>query len=232
MDALTLMQVQARTLYQIDPAGDLHLIPDLTAPASEWEAAPRFFMGRTAQGNVWHFRHDLSAELKSKLDALCRSEPPFQEGQEPGIAPQVREVLGGGADWHGPAYLLPPQAETGRGVEITAQNVTVLLPDFPGTAERARTGRGRPITAIIENGQAVAVCSSVRQSELAAEAGVFTLESSRGKGHAAQVTAVWANLVYQQGLLPLYSTSWVNTASQTVARKLNSQFFGEDWSVQ
>jgi hypothetical protein len=27
------------------------------------EAAPRFFMGRTREGHIWRFRHDLPAEV-------------------------------------------------------------------------------------------------------------------------------------------------------------------------
>ncbi|MFC3860488.1 GNAT family N-acetyltransferase [Deinococcus antarcticus] len=231
------MQRQARTLYRIDRAGRLRLIPDLTAAESEWEPAPRFFLGRTAQGNVWHFRHDLPRQVTVELDALCRSEPPLQVGQEPGIARQIREVLGAGEEYRGPAYLLPWQTDTGQAVAISPDTAHLLLPAFPGTARRALAGHGGPVTAVIENGQAVAVCSSVRQSGPAspggaAEAGVFTLEQSRGQGYAAQVTALWANLVRAQGRLPLYSTSWENTASQAVAHRLNGQWFGEDWSIK
>lgn len=231
------MQRQARTLYRIDRAGRLRLIPDLTAAESEWEPAPRFFLGRTAQGNVWHFRHDLPRQVTVELDALCRSEPPLQVGQEPGIARQIREVLGAGEEYRGPAYLLPWQTDTGQTVAITPETAHLLLPNFPGTAERARKGQNGPFTSVIEHGQVVAVCSSVRQSGPAspggaAEAGVFTLEQSRGQGYAAQVTALWANLVRAQGRLPLYSTSWENTASQAVAHRLNGQWFGEDWSIK
>lgn len=88
------------------------------------------------------------------------------------------------------------------------------------------------MTAVIQDSQAVAVCSSVRLNRQAAEAGVHTLEASRGKGYAVMVTALWANLVLERGLMPFYSTSWENTASQGVARKLNAQMFGEDWSIR
>lgn len=226
------MQRQARTLYRIDRAGRLRLIPDLTAAESEWEPAPRFFLGRTAQGNVWHFRHDLPRQVTVELDALCRSELPLQVGQEPGIARQIREVLGAGEEYRGPAYLLPWQTDTGQAVAISPDTAHLLLPNFPGTAERARKGQNGPFTSVIEHGQAVVVCSSVRQSGTAAEAGVFTLEGWRGQGYAAQVTALWANLVRAQGRLPLYSTSWENTASQAVAHRLNGQWFGEDWSIK
>lgn len=225
------MRQQARTLYEQDQWGRLHRIPDLTAPENEWEGAPRLFMGRTVEGNVWHFRHDLSVALVNELDALCRREPPLSAGESQ-LAPAIRALLGNSEEWRGPAYLIPPQRETGQAVEITSATAEYLLPHFPGTAQRSWQGHCGPITAVVKDGQAVAVCSCVRQSSAAAEAGVFTLEQHRGHGYAAQVTALWANLVYQRKILPFYSTSWENTASQGVASKLNAQLFGEDWSIR
>lgn len=236
------MRVQARTLYEVDEQQRLRRVPDLTAPQTEWEQAPRFFLGRTPAGNIWHVRHDLPSDLMNKLDALGRTETPLQAGSEPGLAAQVRALLGGGEEWRGPVYLLPAQAGigqtgtgqtgTGQTVAITPKTAHLLLPNFPGTAERARKGQNGPFTSVIGHGQAVAVCSSVRQSGAAAEAGVFTLEGWRGQGYAAQVTALWANLVRTQGRLPLYSTSRENTASQAMAHRLNGQWFGEDWSIK
>lgn len=225
------MRQQARTLYEQDQWGRLYRIPDLTAPESDWEPAPRFFMGRTVAGNLWHFRHDLPAALVNELDDLCRREAPLGAG-EPQVAPAIRALLGGGEEWRGPAYLIPPQRETGQAVEITSATVEGLLPHFPGTAQRVRRGVSGPVTAVLRDGQAVAVCSWVRQSGTAAEAGVFTLESHRGHGYAAQITALWANLLHPRKIRPLYSTSWENTASQGVASRVNAQFFGEDWSIR
>lgn len=224
MNTLELMRAQVRALYTLDGQGRLLLVADQTEPQDKWEAAPRFFLGRTVRGNVWHVRHDLDSVLRHELDVLCAHSTP-----DPDV---IRAVLGGGEEWRGPAYLLPAQQNTGQAVEITPANASSLAPHFEWTLERARQGNAGPIAAIIQGGQAVAVCSSVRLNAQAAEAGVFTLEGWRGHGYAAMVTALWANLVREKGILPLYSTSWENTASQAVARKLNAEQFGEDWSIQ
>jgi predicted GNAT family acetyltransferase len=60
---------------------------------------------------------------------------------------------------------------------------------------------------------------------------VETLPRSRGRGHAANAVAAWANAVRKTGAVPLYSTSWDNVASQSVAAKLGLSPFGADFHV-
>jgi hypothetical protein len=43
--------------------------------------------------------------------------------------------------------------------------------------------------------------------------------------------AGWAAAMRQRGVIPLYSTSWANVASQGVARKLGMVCYGDDWSI-
>lgn len=226
--ALVLMRQQVRALYTLK-GDELHLIAD-TDPQGR-TPAPRFFLGRTAEGNVWHVRHDLPASLKAELTALGRSEPHLSRA-EPQIAAAVRHWLGTGTEWRGPAYWLPASAASEQATEITAENVALLDAHFPNTAGRARAGASGPVAAVIRGKQAVAVCSCVRLSDQAAEAGVHTLAAFRGQGYALAAVALWADLVRAQGLLPLYSTSWENLASQAVARKLGAVMYGEDWSVE
>ena len=89
----------------------------------------------------------------------------------------------------------------------------------------------QPFLAIVEEGRAVSVCRSVRITPDAHEAGVETLPDFRGKGYAKDVVAGWARLVQSMGALPLYSTSWENTASQAVAKKLHLVPYGADFHV-
>jgi predicted GNAT family acetyltransferase len=60
---------------------------------------------------------------------------------------------------------------------------------------------------------------------------VETLPAARRRGHAVSVVAAWARAVKQIGALPLYSTSWDNVASQSVATKLGLSHFGVDFHV-
>jgi len=64
----------------------------------------------------------------------------------------------------------------------------------------------------------VSVCCSVRITPTAHEAGVETHREFRGHGYAAHVVSAWASTVRDIGPIPLYSTSWQNTASQRLPR--------------
>jgi predicted GNAT family acetyltransferase len=76
------------------------------------------------------------------------------------------------------------------------------------------------------------VCFSARNTPVAAEAGVDTVEEFRGRGYAPAVVAAWARAVRQEGRVPLYSTSWDNLASRSVARKLGLVMYGADFSLE
>ena len=65
-----------------------------------------------------------------------------------------------------------------------------------------------------------AICFCARKTALAAEAGLATAPDFRGRGLGTRVTAAWAVAIRDSGLLPIYSTSWENTASLSVAQKL------------
>jgi RimJ/RimL family protein N-acetyltransferase len=79
--------------------------------------------------------------------------------------------------------------------------------------------------------QAVAICFCARLNPQAAEAGVETVAAARGQGYASAAVAGWAAAMRQRGVIPLYSTSWANVASQGVARKLGMVCYGDDWSI-
>ncbi|MED1875571.1 GNAT family N-acetyltransferase [Brevibacillus borstelensis] len=88
-----------------------------------------------------------------------------------------------------------------------------------------------PCYMVTENDMAVSVCFSARSSDKAAEAGVETLEEYRGKGYAIRVASSWANAIRQSQRIPLYSTSWENYSSQSVAKRLQLHFYGTDISI-
>jgi len=88
-----------------------------------------------------------------------------------------------------------------------------------------------PMMAILQDGYAVSVCFCARRSEVAAEAGLETASEFRGRGFGPRVTAAWATAIRALGLRPLYSTSWSNTASLAVARKLGLVESTSDWSL-
>lgn len=246
---LELMARQARALFHHDDRGRIDLVADTTLTRAEREPAPRFFLGRTPVGNLWRIGAGVDDSLAAALDALCRTEPPLAEvgidTGEPGIAAQVRALLGPAEESRGPSGVIPVQpadrsasagrAEAaGRAAVMTASHAALLRPSFPWTAQRVGRGASEPVAAVVVDGHAVCVCATARWSEEPgglAEAGVDTVEAYRRRGFAVEACQVWAEAVRASGRLPAYSTSWDNLASRSVAATLGVEFFGEDWSI-
>jgi RimJ/RimL family protein N-acetyltransferase len=199
---------------------------------NQWSGgtAPRFFLGRTQLGAIRRFRTDVPDDLAAAVDSFdeedAHSRRPAHE------ADYIRLFASSRAPtvWTGPAFHLPSsRAPTVRCIAIDATNADLLrggfeawLPDVPHC---------RPFMAVIEAGHAVAVCASVRITPAAHEAGVETLDAHRGNGYAVHVVAAWANAVRTSGVIPLYSTSWDNAASQRVAWKLGASMYGVDFHI-
>jgi hypothetical protein len=226
---LQLMRIQAETLYRYDADGRLLCVNEPGGPP-----APRFFMSRTAQGNLWRYRYDLPAAIVEQLEALCRSEP-ISANLAP--APQcygaIRAILQAQApieeEYRGPAYRVPDSVEPPAGVVlISAADQQLLEPWF---SDLLPVEPEQTIAAVVEVGAAVAVCFCSRLTDQAAEAGLETVAAFRRKGYAAAAVAGWAAELRRRGRITLYSTSWDNLASQGVARKLGMRMYGEDWSI-
>jgi len=230
-----LMKIHASTLFGSDADGRLRYVREPGDP----HAPPRFFMGRTPQGNVWHFRHDLPDELIRDLERLCRSEPVAVDFlRPPRITTQIRAALQTHApiirEERGPAYRIPAGVSALKDVVmITKDNGHLLYDGFPWLLLRIQDDIDvGPLVAVVVQGTAVSTCFCARLSPSAAEAGVSTLEGMRGKGYATAAVAAWTAATEERGLLPLYSTSWENPASLRVAHKLGMARYGEDWSIE
>ncbi|MET3699584.1 GNAT acetyltransferase-like protein [Bacillus oleivorans] len=130
--------------------------------------------------------------------------------------------------WIGPAYVFPDVKDRAgtQAVEVTQENKELLKPYFPYTFENFKYKQ--PCFVIVEDNITVSICCSARKSTTADEASVFTHEDYRGKGYGLDVTSAWAAEVQKQGRIALYSTSWDNFASQSVARKLRLFQYGTD----
>ena len=197
--------------------------------------APRFFLGRTSDGPVLRFRHDVDATLRRELEAASEEDALRKSALDSPIDPSgYQSILARSAPvqktWHGPAFHFPHElAATPDVTFVTESNAQILetflrewIPD---------THTAQPMAATTVDGHAVSVCCSVRQTNMAHEAGVETVPTFRGRGFAAQVVAAWAGAVREMGFVPLYSTSWENEASRSVARKLSLIQFGSDLHI-
>lgn len=220
-----------------DAQGRLRYIREPGYEESELDPAPRFFMGRTLHGNVWRFRHDLPDAAVHAVDQLCRNEliavnltdPPHQAAA---IRAVLHEYVPITHEERGPAYWVPDNVHASAdAVLISEVNAHLLEVHFPWNLTSRSDFRTRPLVATVVQGKAVSICFCARITSSAAEAGVETVEAFRGHGYASVAVAGWAFVIRQRGLIPLYSTSWENMASQGVARKLGMVHYGDDWSI-
>lgn len=222
--------MQVDVLYLHDASGRLLRVnePDPENPA------PRFFLARTAAGNLWRTRYDLPAELAAELERLARDEPTSRDLRElPRHVAKYTELLEQHAplsNTHaGPAYYLPELDAPVGTVTITSENATLLQAHYPYTMSMLAE-RG-PVVVAVAEGVAIAACYSARVTVQAAEAGVATEEAYRRQGYAAQTVRGWAAGIRATGRIPFYSTSWENVGSQAVAAKLGATQYAVDFSV-
>ena len=198
--------------------------------------APRFFLGRAQAGVWWRCRDDLPAPIVAQIDRLCRDEPIDSNLREPPRHAECYRALLQThqpieREWSGPVYPFPRAVTSSPGelVAITRANADLLAADFRDWL--ADVGRCNPLLALVHEGRVVSLCASVRITPAIHEAGMETLPAERGRGFAGAVVGGWARAVRELGAEPLYSTSWENTASQAVARKLGLLPFGADFHL-
>jgi hypothetical protein len=202
------------------------------------DPAPRFFLGRTREGNLWRCRYDLPVDIIKQLEQLAASEPVSDDLRADPINLQafkdvlrphgeVRDVSGG------PAYYYPEDIpQPANTVEITEDNVELLrnLEVDLDNVPRALTVRS-PWIVVVDNGIGVASCFSARLTSRAAEAGLWAHEAYYRRGFGSAAAAAWAIAVRKMGRIPLYSTGWDNLASQGVARRLGLRMYASDLSL-
>ena len=226
------MQVEA--LFTTDANGRLRGIND---PDGEIGPAPRFFFGHTKEGSICRFRYDLPESVVTPLKEVAAAEPMLMDSQKfPRGHSQFKDILQSHAPieqvWVGPAYRFPDRIDSPANVvRLSCENAGFLEGNFAKMVPELDSGR--PYWAVIEDSQAVqvSICQSVRLSCRAHEAGVDTLEAYRQRGYAVSAVAAWALAVRALDLVPLYSTSWENVASQRVARRLGLIQYGVDYHV-
>lgn len=133
-------------------------------------------------------------------------------------------------EYRGPAFVFPESIPAiGDTILATPDDFEALGEHFAWAIEEWRDIQ--PVTVVLEDGVAVSICHSPATTAGASEAGVFTAESARGRGHAVAVVSRWAHAVRDLGRLPLYSTTWENLASRRVAAKLGLEQYGEDLNL-
>ncbi|HZI41684.1 MAG TPA: GNAT family N-acetyltransferase [Gemmatimonadaceae bacterium] len=227
MNDLELMRLHVEVLFTLDRIGDLDRVNE-----PDGAPAPRFFLGRTTDGLVTYFRHDVDQSLRRQIEAVASErrllDRPLVE--EPDTAPYERILTRVGAVkkiWCGPAFSFPRELLTDAEVMlVTGENAHLLEELLP--AWLPDVALCQPMAALIVDGRAAAVCCSGRRTDMAHEAALETAPTVRRRGYAARVVPAWARAVRAISRVPLYSTAWNNEGSLAVARKLGLIHFGSD----
>jgi RimJ/RimL family protein N-acetyltransferase len=224
------MRIHIDALFTHDDRGRL-----LKVNEPDGKPAPRFFLGRTAEGIEWRVRNDVDDALERELAAVCREEstkeslelPPHRVKTYVDSLARVTPVQDTSA---GPAFAFPSDVvATTDAVPITNDNSELLRPHFASWI--GDVAACQPMLAVVIDGDAVSLCASVRITSAAHEAGIETALAFRGHGYGSRAATAWAERVRRSGRIALYSTSWDNIASRAVARKLGLQAFGSDFHI-
>ncbi|NHN35497.1 GNAT family N-acetyltransferase [Paenibacillus sp. S3N08] len=220
---LELMNLQAEVLYNHDHAGRITTINEYMN-----QPAPRFFWGQTNTGSVIRFRNDVPNNLVHDiLKLMDREDSTVRLANVINALEKDKEISG---FWIGPAYVFNEIiTDYTDATLVTEDNKCYLEPGFSTLLSELQFRE--PCFMVTENNMAVSVCFSARISDKAAEAGVETLKGYRGKGYAMRVTSSWAKAISQSHRIPLYSTSWDNYSSLSIAKRLLLHLYGTDISI-
>jgi hypothetical protein len=252
---LELMILQTNALVTWDKNGRMLMSDE---PWDGTRQAPKFCLGRTIDGKtLLRFRHDIPDSIINELERLSADETPAESFEDmPKHKDKYLEIFETNEFSSGPCWLVPPDS-TGKkmyektwiadnsGTEhhplipvlITKENINNFTLDSKLDPKKGfewlkdEITVAEPCAGLIINGHLVSQCRSVRRSSTAHEAGLETLPDFRGHGYAMTVTLGWAAAVRDLGALPFYTTSWQNTNSQNVARKLGLYYYGNSFSV-
>lgn len=218
-----LMNIQAEALYVHDQNGRI-----TTTNEYNNRPAPRFFWGHTSNGSVFRFRSDIPNHVVHDILQIMDRDNPTK--QLTNVINELEKDQGINGIWVGPAFVFNEIImDYTDATLVTEENKYCLEYGFSSLLSELKFRE--PCYMVTENNIAVSVCFSARKSDKAAEAGVETLEDYRGKGCAIRVASSWAQAIRLSQRIPLYSTSWDNYASQSVAKRLQLRFYGTDISI-
>ena len=235
--AWELIHIHAETLFLSTSSGQLRFNADPGYSEHELEPAPRFWLGQTAQGVIWRVREHLPTDLIQSLEPLVQNltpaiNPVTAAAQTHAIRTTLQRYAPITGESSGPAYWMPDSYPVpSHVILITPATAHLLSTFFPWKQTPRALHLAGPLAATIVDGCAVAICFCARLTTVAAEAGVETTELARGYGYGKAAVAGWAAAIRSRGLLPMYSTSWENRASQAIARRLGMLLYAHTWSV-
>ena len=241
--ALELLEIQAEG--SLDGRGRIAGVYGVTIACGQAQ-------GQQASGVLWigaEVPEPLAAELEAAFDRAPRSSSP----DEPPPALEVcGRILEGGERalrrTAGPSFLFVDVEDTpcvssariersDRADRTNASSWEALRGGNPGNWhpvewDELLEGRLGPWAIATEGEIVVSICHTPGPvTARKAECGVWTHPAFRGRGHAAAVTAAWAEIMRPSGRYLFYSTDAENLSSQRVARRLRLEPVGWTWRL-
>lgn len=188
-----------------------------------FQRAPAVYWGISRESTLTLYRDDVPADIRRDVDAVLSNDAAALQRL---AARLIARGLRLADIWAGPVFTfpdaLPPFDEP---VRVTPSDVGLLTAEFP---EHARAiDRIQPCLAIVRDGRAVSVCCTARSGRCV-DAGVDTARGFQRMGFGAAVCAEWARATRDLDRVPVYSTSWENTASRRLAARLHLIWIGID----
>lgn len=221
-------RVQLETQYRLDAQGQI-----VSTREPRASRGPRLALIRSTTQVAWAVRAGTPPATVDTLAALIADEPPLGVvGDEPRHAAEYRTAVDGSIV-SGPAFAFPRPVRGPHRAQhdvVLVEDLATISRQFSGWSQHEIPAR-QPIVGILEDGDAVSLCFCARRSAIAAEAGIETAQPYRGRGLAARVAIAWAAAVRAEGLVPIYSTQWTNSASLAVAHKLGLEAVADDWTL-
>jgi hypothetical protein len=226
-----LVRQRSFLLYRLDQAK--RLISTNEPGIAPGDAPPQLYMCIGNDEFVYHYRKDVPQQIKKDLDLIVMQIKDLSAFESYEGWENFQHLVFANRNYEleaGPAFILPHELKNSRNIiEVNQQNRAILKAHFKYTWENLE--HLTPCSAKTIQGNAVAICRSVRKSENVYECGVDTIERYRGRGYGTAIVADWARQVRKNGHIPGYSTQWANRASIALAKKLNAIQYALDLSI-
>jgi GNAT superfamily N-acetyltransferase len=173
---------------------------------------------------VTYYNKDLPADLQRGLAGCVRAITfPHIEAVTDFLNSHKIQTEAG----HYATYVFPTNSTdllAGDVIICSKQDARVLAFGFNGPVE--------PVFAIERHGRIVSACASARENEQCGEAWVFTDPEYRNQGLGGKVVSAWANGLIRARKIPFYSHELENTASASLARRLELQPVFEEINIR
>ncbi|MCL2006828.1 MAG: GNAT family N-acetyltransferase [Treponema sp.] len=230
-----LLEIRIRTLFTLSPESKLLSINE---PSTIPKPAPRLYIGKTIDDTkidgkiIYYFGKDVLRETIEELKSFLERESALNESKLIDFQDEYLKILAGvnyekEIFYHHNWQINPSSNEC---ILIAKENIDKInLGEFDWLAGEIHFCQ--PCFGITENNVLVSICRSVRIGDGAHEAGIETIEEHRGKSHAQKVLINWINKLQGSNIIPFYSTSIKNKASQRVAEKAGLKYSGIGLSI-